>query len=95
MTDEQYKEIRLAARPFVSARKRFVNFYNHFFDTRVGDSDFVFTNDFRREYTKMLSAAIVFEQEVERITHKAVKKDTISFLDWIPSREEVEQLINS
>ena len=95
MTDEQYMKIRHASRPFVSSVKEFTNYYNQFFDSRVGDSDFVFTKEFRRKYSEMLASAIRFEKDIEKITNKKATKDVISFLSWVPSREEAEQLINS
>lgn len=95
LTDEQYKKIRYAARRFASSRRRFTNYYNRFFDTHVGDSNFIFSEDFRERYSVFLSDTEAFEEEVEEITGKPVVKDTTSFLDWIPTREEAEQLINS
>jgi len=48
----------------------------------VGESDLVFTKEFRRKYSKMLFAAIEFEKDIEEITGQKVTKDVISFLSW-------------
>lgn len=83
MTDEQYMNIRHASRPFVSSQKEFLKYYNQYFNILVGESDLVFTKEFRRKYSKMLFAAIAFEKDIKEITGKKIPKDVISFLSWI------------